>query len=101
MGSAFNTVGITIAAHKIALVMDLDPNTANGKCIDCMKEYYMSDKRVLAVHNFVGQGYKDLYMLANIKGAFSEYEIAQIAHQLVMGVGYLHSKDIFLRCLKP
>ena len=32
---------------------------------------------------FKGQGTRDLYMLANIKGAFSEMEIGTIAIQLI------------------
>ena len=86
------------AEHKLAVVMDLD---ASVKTIDCMKEYYKTDRRVFVVHDFLGQGYKDLYMLANIKGSFSENEIGQIALQLLKGVGHLHNQDIFLRNLKP
>lgn len=33
---------------------------------------------------FLGQGTRDLYMLANIKGAFSESEIGSITLQLLL-----------------
>ena len=56
----------------MALVQDLDPSV---KSIDCMKEAFETNNRVFVVHEFLGQGYKDLYMLANIKGSFSENEI--------------------------
>ena len=65
------------AEHNIAQVMELDQK--QGKSLDCMREYYMGAHRVFIVNDFIGQGYKDLYMLANIKGSFSEYEIGQIA----------------------
>ena len=50
---------------------------------------------------FIGQGYKDLYMLANIRGALSESHIGQIAFQLLKGVEHLHFSGIVLRHLKP
>ena len=91
-------LAMTVATHKLALAMDLDPSI---KTIDCMKEYYESRNRMFVVSDFIGQGYKDLYMLANIKGSFSEHDIAQIAVQLLKGVGYLHHQGIYLRNLKP
>lgn len=56
--------------------MDLDPSI---KYIDCMNKFYLDGSRVLIQSDFIGQGYKDLYMLANVKGSFSENEIGQIA----------------------
>ena len=50
---------------------------------------------------FIGQGYKDLYMLANIRGALSECHIGQIAFQLLKGIEHLHFSGIVLRHLKP
>ena len=65
---------MNVAEHKLALVMDLNSNK-NLKNIDCMHEYYTTNNRVYVVHEFFGQGYKDLFMFANIKGSFSEMEI--------------------------
>ena len=56
--------------------MDLDPSI---RYIDCMNKFYLVGSRVLLQSDFIGQGYKDLYMLANVKGSFSENEIGQIA----------------------
>ena len=56
--------------------MDLDPSI---KYIDCMDKFYLDGSRVLIQSDFIGQGYKDLYMLANVRGSFSESEIGQIA----------------------
>ena len=73
MGNERNDkVMMNIAEHKLALVMDMDPSSKHGKYVDCMTEYYKSGNRFFCVHNFHGHGYKDLYMLANIKGAFTE-----------------------------
>ena len=91
-------LAMTVATHKLALAMDLDPSIKN---IDCMKEFYESQNRIFVVHDFIGQGYKDLYMLANIKGSFGEHDIGQIALQLLKGVSYLHHQGIYLRNLKP
>ena len=85
MGS--EKLAMAVATHKLALAMDLDPSV---KTVDCMKEFYESGNRMFVVHDFIGQGYKDLYMLANIKGSFSEHDIGQIAVQLLKGVSYLH-----------
>ena len=52
--------------------MDLDTNI---KQIDCINKFYLDGSRVLLQSDFIGQGYKDLYMLANVKGSFSENEI--------------------------
>ena len=60
------------AQQKLAIVMDLDTNI---KQIDCINKFYLDGSRVLLQSDFIGQGYKDLYMLANVKGSFSENEI--------------------------
>ena len=60
------------AEHKLNLIQELDPSM---KTIDCMKEFICTHNKVFVVHDFLGQGYKDLYMLANIKGSFTESEI--------------------------
>lgn len=60
------------AEHKLGLIQDLDNNL---KTIDFMKEFICTHNKIFVVHDFLGQGYKDLYMLANIKGNFSESEI--------------------------
>ena len=86
------------AQQKLAIVMDLDPGV---KYIDCMNKYYFDGSRVLLQSDFIGQGYKDLYMLANVKGSFSENEIGQIAYQLLKGIEYLHFHGLILRHLKP
>ena len=59
----------------MALALDL-----NGeKGIDGMKEFYDSPNRIFVVHDYIGQDSKNLNMLANIKGSFSEAEIGEIA----------------------
>ena len=45
---------------------------------------------------FLGQGTRDLYMLANIKGAFSEAEIGSIALQLLTQVKQVHKAGLCL-----
>ena len=50
---------------------------------------------------FLGQGTRDLYMLANIKGALSEQEIGQIAVQLLNQVKLMHDNQIYLYMLTP
>ena len=42
--------------------------------------YYRRDNGIYFVESeFLGQGTRDLYMLANIKGAFTEQEVGTIA----------------------
>ena len=45
---------------------------------------------------FHGQGTRDLYMLANLRGAFSEQEIGTIAEQLLVQVKQMHSAGLNL-----
>ena len=81
----------------MALALDL-----NGeKGIDGMREFYDTSTRIFVVHDFIGQDHRDLNMLANIKGSFSEQEIGKIATQLLKAVSILHHKDIVLRYLTP
>ena len=86
------------AQHKLAIITDLDPD---NKYIDCMLDWFLDGSRVFMLSEFIGQGYKDLYMLANIRGALSESHIGQIAFQLLKGVEHLHFSGIVLRHLKP
>mmetsp|Transcript_47185 Transcript_47185/g.62483 ORF Transcript_47185/g.62483 Transcript_47185/m.62483 type:complete len:84 (+) Transcript_47185:317-568(+) len=51
--------------------------------------YYLSAE-------FLGQGTRDLYMLANIKGSFSEAEIGDIALQLLTQVKQIHLAGLTL-----
>ena len=48
--------------------------------------YKREDGIYYSCAEFLGQGTRDLYMLANIKGAFSEAEIGSIALQLLIQV---------------
>ena len=52
--------------------MDFDPE---NKYIDCMNDWFLDGSRVFMQGEFMGQGYKDLYMLANIRGSLSESSI--------------------------
>ena len=61
------------AQHKLAIVMDID---TENKYIDCMNDWFLDGSRVFMQGEFMGQGYKDLYMLANIRGSLSESSIA-------------------------
>ena len=54
-------------------------------------DYYRRENNIYYVSaEFLGQGTRDLYMLANIKGALSEHEIGQIAQQLLTQVKVMH-----------
>ena len=66
-----------------------------------MLDWFLDGSRVFMLSEFIGQGYKDLYMLANIRGALSECHIGQIAFQLLKGIEHLHFSGIVLRHLKP
>ena len=65
-----------------------------------MGDYYTAKSKIFIVKKFIGHG-KDLYMLANTKGAFTEDEIGQLAHQLIKALMHLHSKGIRLKTLRP
>ena len=57
---------------NLAKLKKLDPFIQQGKYIDCMKEYFIGANKIFTVHEYIEQGKRDLYCLANIKGRFSE-----------------------------
>ena len=75
-------------------------NSGPEKYIDVLYEYWNFKTKVSLLYGFIGHG-KDLYMLANIRGALSEYMIADIAYQLLQGVNYLHKNGIVMKTLRP
>lgn len=51
--------------------------------IEPLRDAFTSESRVFVVNDFIGQGSHDLYMLANIRGSFSDAEIGSIAYQIM------------------
>ena len=65
-------------------------------------DYYKRHNGVYYVSaEFLGQGTRDLYMLANLKGSFSEHEIGDIAMQLLNQVKQLHAAGLSLYQITP
>lgn len=65
-------------------------------------DYYRRGGGVYYVASeWLGQGYRDLYMLANVKGAFTEYEVGMVAVQLLNQLKALHAEDIIVQHLNP
>ena len=55
------------ALEKIQQLQGLDSNR-----VEPVLEGFSSEGRVFIANRFIGQGYRDLYMLANIRGCLSE-----------------------------
>ena len=66
-----------------------------------MLDAFHSESRVFILNNFSGQGNRDLYMLANIRGNFSEADIGQIALQIMNQLKYLHEHGVVCKYLTP
>ena len=66
------------------------------------QNYYRRSQGIyFVVDEYRGQGARDLYTLANQKGAFSEREIGSIADQLLQQMKMIHDKGLILQFMTP
>jgi len=75
--------------NNMLMVQDLDNKLNIVKQVnnEYLQDYYKrANDLYYLTAEFKGQGTRDLYMLANMKGTFSEVEIGKIAHQLLTEV---------------
>ena len=84
------------AQERIDKLQTLDQNE-----IEPLLDAFHSESRVFILNNFSGQGNRDLYMLANIRGNFSEADIGQIALQIMNQLKYLHEHGVVCKYLTP